>query len=148
LFLGMTPAGNSRWQTRVCPTGHRECTPNMATPLDPTSMMKFLDVLAGLIVFPGWLAANPKSGRQCEPQRGLCSRKRRLRTTTSDNESVEFELFCTPAQEELIFWLALGTCINRMVSERQVMVLRQSIPAKMALNSKAAMMSRMSVSKV
>lgn len=32
-------------------------------------MMKLVDVLAELIVFPGWLAANQKSGRQCEPQK-------------------------------------------------------------------------------
>jgi hypothetical protein len=69
----MTPGRNLPWQARVRPNaGHRECTPNMATPLDSTSMMKLVDVLAEPIVFPGWLAANPRSGRQCDPQRGLC----------------------------------------------------------------------------
>jgi hypothetical protein len=36
-------------------------------------------VLAGLIVFPGWLEADPESGRHCEPQRGAVQHKRRLR---------------------------------------------------------------------
>jgi hypothetical protein len=61
MILGMTAGGNLRWEARVCPTaGHRECTPNMATPLDSTSIVKPVDVLAELVVFPGWLAANPK----------------------------------------------------------------------------------------
>jgi hypothetical protein len=74
------PGGNLRWQARVCPTtSHRECPPKMATPLDSTSMMKLVNLLAGLIVFPGWLEADSESGRQCEPQEGAVLHQRRLR---------------------------------------------------------------------
>lgn len=75
--LDTMPGGNLRWQARIRPAaGHRGCTPKMATPLDSTSMMKLVNLLAGLIVFPGWLEANPESGRQCEPQEGAVLRKR------------------------------------------------------------------------
>jgi hypothetical protein len=38
-------------------------------------MMKLVGVLAELVVFPGWLAATPESGRQFEPQRGAVQQK-------------------------------------------------------------------------
>jgi hypothetical protein len=83
--LSMTLGGNLRWQTRVRPTaGHRECTPDMATPLDSTSMMKLVVVLAEVNLFPGWLEAGPKSGRQSEPQRGLCSHQTEAPAGTSN----------------------------------------------------------------
>jgi hypothetical protein len=75
----MMPGGNLRWQARVRPTaGHRECTPKMATPLDSTSIMKLVNLLVGLIMFLGWLEADPENGRHCEPQRGAVQHKRRL----------------------------------------------------------------------
>ncbi len=38
-------------------------------------MIKLVDVLAELVVFPWWLVANLKSGRQFEPQRGAVQQK-------------------------------------------------------------------------
>jgi hypothetical protein len=100
----MMPGGNLRWQIRARPTaGHREYTPKMATPLDSTSMMKLVEVHAELNVFPGCLAA---SGRHFEPQRGLCSRRGACGTTTSDKDSVDFEILRTSDHTGLILKLA------------------------------------------
>jgi len=39
-------------------------------------MIKLVDVLAELVVFPEWLAANPKEWSSvCEPQRGCAAAK-------------------------------------------------------------------------
>ena len=139
-MLGMTPGGNLRWQTRVRPTTcHRECTPNMATPLDSTSMMELVVVLADVNLFPGWLDAGPRVVVSVNRRGGCaCTRQRRLRlpqrlTKNRWNSSCSAHQAAEDCYRDWSGWESLA---STAWFRRAGYALRQSlVPAKMALES-------------
>jgi hypothetical protein len=105
----------------------------MATPLDSTSMMKIVDGHAELNVFPGWLAA---SGRHFEPQRGGCAAEEgACATTTSDKDSVDFEILRTSDRTSLILKLAWRLTTKQWFRRAGYGLRQRLVPAKMALES-------------